>query len=195
MTAFIAILAANEIDLSGLAVGLGVSGIAIALAIQSILGDAFSAFLIYFDRPFEVGDFIVVNGYSGTVKKIGIRSTRLQLLQGEELVISNKELTETSIRNFKKLRKRRVVFNVGVAADTPLEKLKKIFILDSAYLELYENVRDNLDNYSSTVYRKLKLPKELQFRFEFGKNFKIDYYVEYKLRFYIEFEKILKGEE
>ncbi len=126
MAAFFAILAANEIDLSGLAVGLGVSGIAIALAIQSILGDAFSAFLIYFDRPFEVGDFIVVNGYSGTVRKIGIRSTRLQLLQGEELVISNKELTETSIRNFKKLRKRRVVFNVGVAADTPLEKLKKI---------------------------------------------------------------------
>ena len=126
MGAFIAILAANDIDLSGLAVGLGVSGIAIALAVQSILSDAFSAFLIYFDRPFEVGDFIVVNGYSGTVKKIGIRSTRLQLLQGEELVISNKELTETSIRNFKKLRKRRVVFTVGVAADTPVEKLKKI---------------------------------------------------------------------
>ncbi len=126
IAAFLAILAVNETDLSGLAVGLGVSGIAIALAIQSILADAFSAFLIYFDRPFEVGDFIVVNGYSGTVKKIGIRSTRLQLLQGEELVISNTELTETSIRNFKKLKKRRVVFKVGVAADTPVEKLKKI---------------------------------------------------------------------
>jgi len=126
MAAFLAILAANNTDLSGLAVGLGVSGIAIALAIQNILGDAFSAFLIYFDRPFEVGDFIVVNDYSGTVKKIGIRSTRLQLLQGEELVISNKELIESSIRNFKKLRKRRVVFTIGVAADTTLEKLKKI---------------------------------------------------------------------
>ncbi|MCW8802096.1 MAG: mechanosensitive ion channel family protein [Candidatus Bathyarchaeota archaeon] len=126
MAAFLAILAANKIDLSGLAVGVGVSGIAIALAVQNILGDAFSAFLIYFDRPFEVGDFIVVDGYSGTVRKIGIRSTRLQLLQGEELVISNKELTESSIRNFKKLRKRRVVFTVGVAADTPVVKLKKI---------------------------------------------------------------------
>lgn len=129
MAAFIAILAVNDINLSGLTVGLGVSGIAIALAIQNILGDAFSAFLIYFDRPFEVGDFIVVDDFSGTVKKIGIRSTRLQLLQGEELVISNKELIETSIRNFKKLRKRRVVIKIGVAANTPLEKLKKIPVM------------------------------------------------------------------
>ncbi|MCW4022000.1 MAG: mechanosensitive ion channel family protein [archaeon] len=137
MAAFLAILAANETDLSGLTVGLGVSGIAIALAVQSILGDAFSAFLIYFDRPFEVGDFIVVNDYSGTVKKIGIRSTRLQLLQGEELVISNKELTESSIRNYKKLRKRRVAFTVGVAADTPVEKLKKI-------PQIIENIISNI---------------------------------------------------
>jgi len=137
IAAFLAILAVNKTDLSGLAVGLGVSGIAIALAIQSILADAFSAFLIYFDRPFEVGDFIVVDGYSGTVKKIGIRSTRLQLLQGEELVISNTELTGTSIRNFKKLKKRRVVFTVGVAADTPIEKLKKI-------PEMIENIISNI---------------------------------------------------
>lgn len=124
--ALFAILAVFEVDLSGLVVGLGVGGIAIALALQNILGDAFSAFLIYFDRPFEIGDFIVVNDYSGTVKKIGIRSTRLKLIQGEELVISNRELTTTAIRNFKKLRKRRVVLKIGVAANTSVEKLKKI---------------------------------------------------------------------
>lgn len=124
--ALFAILAVFEVDLSGLVVGLGVGGIAIALALQNILGDAFSAFLIYFDRPFEIGDFIVVNGYSGTVKKIGIRSTRVKLLQGEELVISNRELTTTAIRNFKKLSKRRVVMKLGVAANTSVEKLKKI---------------------------------------------------------------------
>lgn len=124
--ALFAIMAVFNIDLSGIALGLGVGGIAIALALQNILGDAFSAFLIYFDRPFEVGDFIVIDDYSGTVKKIGIRSTRLQLLQGEELVISNRELTTTSIRNFKKLRKRRVIFKFGVAANTSLDKLKKI---------------------------------------------------------------------
>ena len=120
------IMVVFEIDLSGIVVGLGVGGIAIALALQNILGDAFSAFLIYFDRPFEVGDLIVIDDYSGTVKKIGIRSTRLKLLQGEELVISNRELTTSSIRNFKKLKKRRVVFKFGVAADTPLKKIKKI---------------------------------------------------------------------
>jgi small-conductance mechanosensitive channel len=124
--ALFAILAVFEINLSGLVVGLGVGGIAIALALQNILVDAFSAFTIYFDRPFEVGDFIIVDNYSGTVKKIGIRSTRVQLLQGEELVLSNRELTTASIQNFRKLKKRRVVFKFGVAANTPLEKLKKI---------------------------------------------------------------------
>lgn len=124
--AFLAILFAFNIDLSSIVVGLGISGIAIALALQNILADAFSAFSIYFDRPFEIGDFIVVGNYTGTVTKIGIKSTRVQLLQGEELIISNRELTTTSVRNFKKLKKRRIVFNIGVTCDTPLEKLKKI---------------------------------------------------------------------
>jgi small-conductance mechanosensitive channel len=124
--ALFAILAVFHVDLSGVVVGLGVGGIAIALALQNILSDAFSAFLIYFDRPFEIGDFIVIGEYSGNVKKIGIRSTRIKLLQGEELVVSNRELTTTDIRNFKKLRKRRVVFEFGVSVDTPSEKLEKI---------------------------------------------------------------------
>jgi small-conductance mechanosensitive channel len=124
--AFFAILGVFKVDLSGIVVGLGVGGLAIALALQNILGDAFSAFLIYFDRPFEVGDFIVIGEYSGNVKKIGMRSTRIKLLQGEELVVSNRELTTAEIRNFKKLRKRRVVFKFGVAVDTPSEKLKTI---------------------------------------------------------------------
>ena len=124
--AFLAILVAFDVNLSGVAVGLGVGGIAIALALQNVLSDFFSAFSIFFDRPFEVGDFIVVGDYSGTVKRIGIKSTRLQLLQGEEMIISNRQLTTTSIRNFKKLKKRRVVFKLSVAANTPLDKLKKI---------------------------------------------------------------------
>jgi small-conductance mechanosensitive channel len=113
-------------DLSGIVVGLGVGGIAIALAIQNILSDALTAFSIYFDRPFEIGDFVVVGDYGGTVTKIGIISTRIQLLQGEELVISNKNLIATSVRNFKKLKKRRIVLTLKVIAETPVEKLKKI---------------------------------------------------------------------
>lgn len=124
--ALVIILGVLEQDLSGILVGLGVGGIAIALALQNILSDAFSALTIYFDRPFEIGDFIVVGDYSGTVKKVGIRSTRIQLLQGEELVMSNQKLTTASVRNFKKLKKRRIAFTVQVSCDTPVKKLKKI---------------------------------------------------------------------
>jgi small-conductance mechanosensitive channel len=124
--AFLVILWVNKIDLTGIAVGLGVGGIAIAFALQNVLSDVFSAFSIYFDRPFEIGDFIIVGEYAGTVKKIGMKSTRVQLLQGEELVVSNRELTSTSVRNFKKLKKRRIVFHFGVTYGTPSDKLEKI---------------------------------------------------------------------
>jgi small-conductance mechanosensitive channel len=124
--ALLIILGIFNVELSGVVVGLGVGGIAIALALQSILSDALSAFSIYFDRPFELGDFIVIGDFAGTVNKIGLKSTRVQLLQGEELVISNKELTSTAVRNFKKLQRRRIGFAVKVTYDTPSAKLKKI---------------------------------------------------------------------
>ncbi len=124
--AILAILVTFKIDLSGVVLGLGIGGIAIALALQSLLSDALSAFSIYFDRPFEIGDFVVIGEHSGTVKKIGLKSTRIQLLHGEELVISNRELTTASVRNFKRMKKRRVTFTVKVTCDTPLRKLKEI---------------------------------------------------------------------
>ncbi|MCW4028232.1 MAG: mechanosensitive ion channel family protein [Candidatus Bathyarchaeota archaeon] len=135
VAAFLFILWMFNVDLTGAMVGLGVGGIAIAFALQSTLSDFFSAFSIYFDRPFEIGDFIVVGEYSGTVKNIGIRSTRLQLLQGEELVISNKELTSGSVRNFRKLQKRRIVFTIGVTYDTSSEKLQKIPLILRGIIE------------------------------------------------------------
>ncbi len=124
--AFLIILYVLKIDLSGVVVGLGVGGIAIAFALQEVLSDAFSAFSIYFDKPFEIGDYIVFGDYSGTVRKIGMKSTRVKLLQGEELIISNKQLTSSSVRNFKKMKQRRVYFSFGVTYDTPTLKLKKI---------------------------------------------------------------------
>ena len=114
------------IDLTGLAVGGAATAIVLGFALQHVLSDFFSAFSIYFDKPFEIGDFIVVGDYSGTVTKIGMKSTRVKLLQGEELVLSNKELTTASIRNFKKMKKRRIPFAFGVTYDTPSAKLKKI---------------------------------------------------------------------
>ena len=124
--AFFIILWVRKIDLTGAVVGLGVGGIAIAFALQNVLSDVFSAFSIYFDKPFEIGDYIVVGDYSGTVERIGMKSTRIQLLQGEELVMSNRELTSTAVRNFKKMRKRRISFSFGVTYDTPQKKLRKI---------------------------------------------------------------------
>ena len=143
--AFVYILWVRQIDLTGAAVGFGVGGIAIAFALQNVLSDFFSAFSIYFDKPFEIGDYIVVGEYSGTVKKIGMKSTRVQLLQGEELVLSNKELTSAAIRNFKKMKKRRINFSFGVTYNTPNEKLKKIpdiikKIIDPEKLEYVESL-------------------------------------------------------
>ena len=113
-------------DITALIEGLGIGGIAIAFALQNVLSDIFSSFTIYFDKPFEVGDFIIIGNDKGTVKSIGIKSTRIETLQGEELIVSNKELTETRVNNYKKMKKRRIVFNFGVIYDTPIEKIKKI---------------------------------------------------------------------
>jgi small-conductance mechanosensitive channel len=124
--AFLILLYISKIDLSGALVGLGVGGIAIAFALQNVLGDAFSAFSIFFDRPFEIGDFIVIGDDAGTVTHVSMKSTRIKLLRGEELVISNRTILDKSIHNYKKLQKRRIVFSVGVTYGTSIEKLRKI---------------------------------------------------------------------
>ncbi|MBN3036838.1 MAG: mechanosensitive ion channel family protein [Candidatus Diapherotrites archaeon] len=113
-------------DLSSIIAGLGIGGVAVALAVQNILEDVFSAFSIYFDKPFRVGDFIAFDSYSGTVKKIGIKSTRIQTLQGQELIVSNKDLLGSRINNYRRMKSRRVEFNFGVTYDTPQNKLEKI---------------------------------------------------------------------
>ncbi len=167
--AFLVILAVLKIDLSGIVVGLGVGGIAIAFALQNVLSDAFSAFSIYFDKPFEIGDYIVVGDHSGTVKKIGIKSTRVQLLQGEELVLSNSVLTTTSVRNFKKMRKRRISFSFGVTYATPTNKLKKI----------PDIIRDIIDGDKLEYVDKLDRVHFTEFG-DFSLNFDIIYFLKTK---------------
>jgi len=124
--AIIIILQTLGYNITTLVAGLGIGGVAIAFALQGVLSDVFASFSIYFDKPFKIGDFIVVGNDSGTVKNIGIKSTRMQTLQGEELVISNKQLTEARIHNYKKLKKRRTVFSLNIVYKTSTEKLKKI---------------------------------------------------------------------
>ncbi len=114
------------INVTSLVASLGIGGIAIALAVQNILGDLFSAFSIYFDKPFAVGDFITVGKHKGTVQNIGLKSTRIRMLQGEELVIPNKEITSGKVSNYRRMEKRRVAFKFGVVYETKTEQLKKI---------------------------------------------------------------------
>jgi small-conductance mechanosensitive channel len=106
--------------------GLGIGGIAIALAAQTILGDVFAYFAILFDKPFEVGDFLVVEGQQGTISHIGIKTTRFESLSGEQLAYSNKKLTETWIHNYSRMQKRRAVFGFNLPYDTPVNKLETI---------------------------------------------------------------------
>ena len=112
--------------ISAVIAGLGIGGVAIALAAQALLGDLFSYFSIIFDRPFEVGDFIIVGDLLGVVEHVGIKTTRIRSLGGEQLIFSNSDLTNSRVRNYKRMQKRRVVFKLGVVYQTPLDKMKEI---------------------------------------------------------------------
>lgn len=114
------------IDVTALVASLGIGGIAVALAVQNILGDLFASLSIVLDKPFVLGDFIIVGDLMGTVEHIGLKTTRIRSLSGEQLVFSNSDLLNSRIRNFKRMFERRVVFGFGVIYQTPLAKLKTI---------------------------------------------------------------------
>jgi small-conductance mechanosensitive channel len=114
------------VNITTLIAGLGIGGIAIALAVQSILGDLFASLSIMLDRPFEVGDFIVVGDLMGSVEHVGLKTTRVRSLSGEELVFPNGDLLASRIRNFKRMSERRVLFTIGVSLDTPPDDLARI---------------------------------------------------------------------
>lgn len=113
-------------NVSAVVAGLGISGIAVAFALQAILGDLFNYFVIFFDRPFEEGDFIIMGDHMGTVEQIGIKTTRIRSLGGEQIICSNSDLTSSRIRNYKRMRERRVLFKLGVVYQTSPEMMKRI---------------------------------------------------------------------
>jgi small-conductance mechanosensitive channel len=122
-------------NISAVVASLGIGGVAIALASQGVLQDLFSYFAILLDRPFELGDFIVVGEFCGTVEHVGIKTTRLKSLSGEELILANTDLTGSRIRNFKRMQKRRVPFEVSVSYDTPPNVLQTIPALIQSIIE------------------------------------------------------------
>jgi small-conductance mechanosensitive channel len=128
-------------QISTIIAGLGISGIAVALAAQAVLGDLFSYFVIFMDRPFEIGDFLIFGDVLGTVEKIGVKTTRLRSLGGEEIIVSNADLTGTRVRNYKRMEERRIVFGFGVLYETSPEDLRAIPDLVREIVEGQELVR------------------------------------------------------
>ena len=129
------------VNVSALIAGLGVGGIAVALAVQNILGDLFASFSIVLDKPFVIGDFIIVDNFMGTIEHIGLKTTRVRSLSGEQLIFSNSDLLKTRIRNFKRMYERRVVFSIGVVYQTSHEKLTKIPPIIKKIIENQEQTR------------------------------------------------------
>ncbi len=113
-------------DVTALVTGLGIGGIAIALATQNILGDLFASLSIIVDKPFVIGDFIIVGEQMGKVEKIGMKTTRVRSLSGELLIFSNSDLLQSRIQNFRPMLERRVILKFGVIYQTPAEKLAAI---------------------------------------------------------------------
>ena len=113
-------------DVTTVIAGLGVGGIAIALAAQNILGDLFSYIVIFFDKPFEIGDFIVTGTHNGVVEKIGIKTSHVRSPDGQQLIMPNAEMVKSVIQNFKRLERRRVVFSIGVTYDTSPAQIREI---------------------------------------------------------------------
>lgn len=136
-------------NVSAVIAGLGIGGIAIALAAQNILGDLFNYFVILFDRPFEAGDFLIIDDKLGSVEYIGVKTTRLRSLSGEQLVFSNADMTQSRIRNYKRMFRRRVLFSVGVTYQTSLENLKKIPNILRSIVEARENVAFDRAHFAS----------------------------------------------
>jgi len=157
-------LANIDVDISAILAGMGVGGIAIALAAQNVLGDVFAAFSIYFDKPYKVGDFILVSEDWGEVIKIGIKTTRIKTLRGEELVVSNREMTTTRVHNFGRMPHRRVDFALGITYQTPVEKVKKIPEMIKSIIEL-----NNLVRFDRAHFKKFG---------DFSLEFEIVYYID-----------------
>ncbi|MEE9214292.1 MAG: mechanosensitive ion channel family protein [Thermodesulfobacteriota bacterium] len=138
---FIIALQNLGINVTSLIAGVGIGGIAIALAVQNILGDLFASVSIMLDKPFIVGDFIIVDEHAGSVENIGLKTTRVRSLSGEQLVFSNNDLLSSRIKNYKQMQERRILFTIGVTYDTPSEKLESIPIIIKEIIDKLEKTR------------------------------------------------------
>jgi len=136
-------------DVTTLVAGLGIGGIAVALALQNILGDLFASLSIVLDKPFVIGDFIIVGDLLGVVEKIGLKTTRVRSLSGEQLIFSNSDLLNSRLRNFKRMQERRVPFEFGVIYQTTPDQLEAIPPLIQSIIEGVEGLRFDRAHFKS----------------------------------------------
>ena len=136
------------VQITALVAGLGISGIAVALALQNILGDLFASLSIVLDKPFVIGDFIIVGEQLGTVEHVGLKTTRVHSLSGEQIVFANNDLLNSRIRNYGRMNERRVLFGLGVTYQTPKDKLEKIPAILREAIEAQDQVRFDRSNFS-----------------------------------------------
>ena len=129
------------VNITGLVAGLGVGGIAVALAVQNILGDLLASLSIVLDKPFVINDFVVIDSYAGTIEHIGLKTTRIRSLNGEQLIFSNNDLLKSRVSNYRRMSERRVLFSFGVTYQTSLEKLKAIKEIVSAIINKEDYTR------------------------------------------------------
>lgn len=159
----LAFLANVGVEITAFVASLGVGGVAVALALQNVLGDLFASIAIGLDKPFEVGEFIAFGADSGTVTHVGVKTTRIAALSGEELMIANSKLLEQLIHNYSRMEKRRVVFGFRVPYGTPADKVETIA----------RRVRAFVESESPTAFDRAHLVKFG----EHGLEFEVVYYV------------------
>lgn len=176
------------IEVTPLIAGLGIGGIAVALAAQNILGDLFSYFVIFFDRPFEAGDFIIVDDKMGTIEYVGIKTTHIRALGGEQIIIGNSNLTNSRIHNYKRMARRRVVFSIDVEYGTSSEALKKIPVLLRTIVEKQKMI--TFDRAHFAAYKDWSLRFEVVY-YVLSADFNVYMDIQQNINFeiYQEFEK------
>ncbi len=137
----LSVLANLGVNITAMVASLGVGGIAIALAVQTLLSDIFASLSIGLDKPFEVGDFVVFRDVAGTVEHIGLKTTRIRSLGGEQIVCSNAAMQSEILHNYKRMGTRRIVFKFGITYDTPADKVREVAALVKRVIEGIEQTR------------------------------------------------------
>jgi small-conductance mechanosensitive channel len=145
------------VNITTLVASLGIGGVAVALAVQNILGDLFASLSIVLDKPFVIGDFIIVDKYLGTVEYVGLKTTRIRSLGGEQLVFANGDLLKSRLQNMTRMSRRRVAFTIGVAFDTPTEKVRAIPAMLTEIIQSQETVTFERAHFSGVAAPALNI--------------------------------------